>query len=223
MGNLMDVKGFNERLKESVEQANRVFAKFAEDVRTIAEGLNLDEKAKMVELSELAAGEEFCTEIGNFIVLEQLEGSTKVITKGLYLKSIEFDQSSTDYKNSDLKKICDGKIYEKFCEVFGKENIIQHEVDLTTLDGQQAYGTAECYVRPLTFDEARKYNALLVNKELPKWYWTCTAWSTADRGWARSVSVVSSSGDIDCGDCNGGGVRPFCILKSNIFVSKEDK
>lgn len=76
-------------------------------------------------------------------------------------------------------------------------------------------------VRPLTFDEARKYNDLLVNKDLPDWYWTCTAWSTEERGWGNSVAIVSPSGDFGYCNCrNGDGVRPFCILKSNIFVSK---
>ena len=203
-------------MKEVMERAKEL-------VRELEKLFEEDEKKGTVELSELAAGEEFTTEIGDFIVLEQLEGSTKVITKGLYMKDTKFDSNSADYGSSDLKKICDGKIYEKFCEVFGKENIIQHEVDLITLDGQQVYGTTECYVRPLTFDEARKYNALLVNVELPDWYWTCTAWSTADRGWGRSLAVVSPDGSVN-GNCFGSddGVRPFCILKSNIFVSKEE-
>lgn len=76
-------------------------------------------------------------------------------------------------------------------------------------------------VRPLTFDEARKYNDLLVNKDLPDWYWTCTAWSTEERGWGNSVAVVSPSGYVSLNRYYyGRGVRPFCILKSNIFVSK---
>ena len=78
--------------------------------------------------------------------------------------------------------------------------------------------------RPLTFEEARKYNELLVNKDLPDWYWTCTAWSTEERGWPYSVAVVSPGGDFNhYGYCISRGVRPFCILKSNIFVSKVEE
>lgn len=55
------------------------------------------------------------------------------------------------------------------------------------------------------------------------WYWTCTSWSTKERGWS-SVAVVSSSGYVDYYDCNFGfGVRPVCILKSNLFVSKVEE
>ena len=76
-------------------------------------------------------------------------------------------------------------------------------------------------IRPLTFDEVREYNDLLVNKELDDWWWTCTSWSTKERGWKYGIAVVSPSASIDRGYCDGdNGVRPFCILKSNIFVSK---
>lgn len=76
-------------------------------------------------------------------------------------------------------------------------------------------------VRLLTFEEAREYNDFLVKEDLGDWWWTMTPWSTEKRGWKYSLAVVSPSGYIyDC-NCNGGnGVRPVCILKSNIFVSK---
>ena len=175
---------------------------------------------KQVMLSELKAGETINTEIGTFIVLEQAEEGTKVITKDLFKEKQVFGQSP-DYKGSNVQQLCEGEIYDAFAKVFGSENIIEHEVDLITVDMQQDYGKVNCRVRPLTFDEARKYNDLLVNKELEDRYWLCTPWSTPARGWIWSVAVVSSSGYISS-DVYGNriGVRPFCILKSNIFVSK---
>lgn len=99
-----------------------------------------------------------------------------------------------------------------------------HTVDFTSVDMQKEFEPCECLIRPLTFDEMRKYNDLLVNKELDDWWWTCTSWSTEERGWKYGMSVVSPSGYIYYFDCNGyGGVRPFCILKSNIFVSKGEE
>ena len=96
-----------------------------------------------------------------------------------------------------------------------------HTVDLTSVDMQKAFEPCECLVRPLTFDEAREYNDLLVNKELNDWWWTCTPWSTTERGWKYAITVVSPSGYVDDRGCDSDyGVRPFCILKSNIFVSK---
>ena len=173
-----------------------------------------------VLLSEVKPGETINTGIGTFIVLEQTETETKVITKDLF-KSMQRFGSSPDYKGSHVQQLCEGEIYDAFAKEFGEENIIEHEVDLVTVDMQKDYGKAICRVRPITFDEARQYNELLVNKELDDWYWTCTPWSTPARGWDWSVTVVSPSGYFNYNCCNIDlGVRPFCILKSNIFVSK---
>ena len=177
-------------------------------------------KENMVLLSEVKANETFKTEIGEFIVLEHTEEGTKVITKELYRENVVFGDSC-DYATSALRKLCDDEIYKEFAAVFGAENIVEHEADLTTVDMQQDYGKVNCKVRPITFDEARKYNEALVNAELPDWYWTITPWSTPKRGWRYTLAVVASSGGVNDYDYyNGGGVRPFCILKSNIFVSK---
>ena len=173
-----------------------------------------------VLLSEVKPGETINTGIGAFIVLEQTEGETKVITKDLFKTWQEFG-SSPDYKGSHVKQLCEGEIYDAFAKEFGAENIVEHEVDLVTVDMQQDYGKVNCRVRPITFDEARQYNELLVNKELDDWYWTCTPWSTPARGWSWSVAVVSPSGRIGNDDfVVSDAVRPCCILKSNIFVSK---
>lgn len=174
-----------------------------------------------VQLPTLKPRDKFTTDIGEFIVLEQLEGKTKVITAKLFKENVRFDDSSTDYKKSELKKLCDTEILQEFEKVFETDNIVEHAADLTTLDGQKAFGTVVCKVRPLTFDEVRKYTEILSDKELPDWYWTCTAWSTKERGLEYSVAVVSPSGYVGGGSFDDHcGVRPFCILKSNIFVSK---
>ena len=40
----------------------------------------------------------------------------------------------------------------------------------------------------------------------------------------RCNTVVSPSGNFNCFNCNNGnGVRPVCILKSNLFVSKVEE
>ena len=174
----------------------------------------------LVLLSEVKVNEKFKTEIGEFIVLEHTEEGTKVITKDLFKEDVKFGHNC-DYKTSTLRELCDGEIYEAFAAVFGADNIVEHEADLTTIDMQQDYGKVNCRVRPLTFDEVRKYNEVLANPELPDWWWTITPWSTPKRGWSYTVAVVASSGDFNCNLCdNRSGVRPFCILKSNIFVSK---
>ena len=178
---------------------------------------------KNVMISELAAGSKFTTDIGRFIVLEQLEGATKVITEDLFKENVVFDDNTPDYKVAAVRNLFDTDILAEFEKVFGAGNIIEHEVDLTTVDMQKDYGEAICKVRPLTFDEVRKYNDILVNRALPDWWWTCTPWSVKERGWSYCLTVVSPAGDFCYNYCRiDFGVRPFCILKSNIFVSVEE-
>ena len=181
-----------------------------------------NQKEKVV-LKDIPVGGKFDTGIGRFIVLEQKDDSTVVITEGLYREDVKFDDDCTDYKKSSLRELCEGEILNEFSDEFGEENICTNEAGLVTVDGQEVFGKLLTKVRPLTFDEAREYNDLLVNKDLPDWYWTCTHWSTKERGWEYSVAVVSPSGGICSNNCNRSiGVRPFCILKSNIFVSCEE-
>ena len=178
---------------------------------------------KNVELATLKQGEVFKIGKHDFIVLKQREGETDVISKNLMAEDVMFDNDTRDYNNSQLKELIENEIQPVIEAAVGADNLVEHEVDLTSVDMQNEFGTCRCKVRVLTFDEARKHNDLLVNKELQDWYWTLTPWSTEKRGWNSTLAVVSPSGRIYydfC--CSSYGVRPFCILKSNIFVSKED-
>ena len=182
-----------------------------------------DQKNKVM-LKDIPVGGKFDTGIGRFIVLEQKEDCTVVITENLYREDVKFDDDCTEYRKSSLRELCEGEILNEFSDEFGGENICTNEAGLVTVDGQEVFGKLLTKVRPLTFDEVREYNDLLVNKDLPDWYWTCTPWSTKERGWEYSVAVVSPSGDILSDDYfDSFGVRPFCILKSNIFVSKVEE
>ena len=191
--------------------------------RELVRKLEEAEKDNKVQLSELQPGETFKIGEHDFIVLEQngCSGTTNVISKGFMSEDIVFDDDTKDYNNSNLKKIIEENIQPAIEAGVGVGNIIEQVVSLTSVDMQGEFKPCYCKVRPITFDEARKYNNLLVNKDLDDWWWTCTPWSTADRGWKRTITVVSPSGNVGGFNCYGSlGVRPFCILKSNIFVSK---
>ena len=175
-----------------------------------------------VELSTLKAGDVFETSFGEMIVLDNLDGKTTVITKGFVKDKLKFDHESPNFEESEISEYLSDEVLEMFEEEFGSENLVEHTTDVISVDMQQ-YGSYTGKVRLLTFDEARKYNELIVNKELNRWYWTMTPWSTAERGWKYSVTVVSPSGFVNDDGCrNLVGVRPVCILKSNIFVSKKN-
>ena len=173
-----------------------------------------------VELSTLKSGDVFETSFGEMIVLENLDGKTTVITKGFVDKERKFDVQSPNFAESEISAYLSDEVLEIFENEFGSENLVEHTTEILSVDNQK-YESYTGKIRLLTFDEARKYNELIVNKDLLGWWWTMTPWSTSERGWKYSVAVVSPSGNFNylvC-DCNL-GVRPVCILKSNIFVSK---
>lgn len=175
-----------------------------------------------VQLSDLKAGDVFETSFGEMIVLDNFEEKTLVITKGFVSDGRKFDEESPNFAESDISEYLSGEVLEMFENEFGAENIDEHITDVFSVD-MQKYDSYMGKIRLLTFDEARKYNELIVNEELPRWWWTMTPWSTEKRGWKYGVSVVSPSGRIDFIAYNrNGGVRPVCILKSNIFVSKKN-
>lgn len=182
------------------------------------------EKSSKVKLSTLKPGETFKVGEHDFIVLKQGEEVTHVISKDFMAENIKFDEDTRDYKKSNLKKVIERNIQPLIEREVGADNIIEHEVDLTSVDMQNEFGKCKCKVRPITFDEAREFNDLIVNKDLDDWYWTCTPWSVEKRGYKYSINVVRPSGGIRSNICDGRyGVRPVCILKSNIFVSKGEK
>lgn len=189
--------------------------------RELVKKLEEEEKQSKVKLSTLNPGDVFKIGEHDFIVLEQCEERTAVISKGFMAENVKFDEGSRNYKESNLKKVIENLIQPVIEKEVGSKNLIEHEVDLTSVDMQDEFGGFKCKVRPITFDEARLYNNLLVDKKLNDWWWTCTPWSTEDRGWKYSIAVVAPSGNFSRNNCNcSDGVRPFCILKSNIFVSK---
>ena len=190
--------------------------------RELVKQLEEAEKKNKVRLSELKPGETFKIGEHDFIVLDQDESSqtTKVISKGFMAEDVIFDKNTKDYNKSNIKKMIEADIQPIIEKAVGAENLIEHTVSLTSVDMQHEFENCMCKVRPMTFDEAREFNDLLVNKSLNDWGWTCTPWSTRERGCDYSIAVVSRSGSVDNdGYNNDNGVRPFRILKSHIFVS----
>lgn len=191
--------------------------------KELVELLEKQEKSCRVRLSELNPGDIFqTTGKRKYKVLEQYGDTTKIISLDLVKENVEFGDTS-DYKTSKVKKMCDTEILKDFEEEFGAENIETHTADIITADGQKL-GTVDCKIRPITFDEARGYTDITPNPCLNNWYWTLSSWSTKERGWEKALAVVSPSGDFGSSSYGGSnGVRPVCILKSNIFVSKAEE
>ena len=190
--------------------------------KELVELLEKQEESDKVALSILKRGDVFqTTGKRKYKVLEQYGDTTKIISLDLVKENVEFGDTS-DYKTSNVKELCDTEILKDFEKEFGAENVETHTADIITADGQK-FGTVDCKIRPITFDEAREYTDITPNNDLNDWYWTLSPWSTEERGWKKSITVVSPSGYI-CGNvCRSvNGVRPVCIFSSSIFESGND-
>lgn len=187
-----------------------------EQVREIAAAYN----ASSVKLSDIPEGDTFKIGKYEFVVLEHIKGAAVVILKDLLRKDTRFG-SSNNYDGSNVDQVC-CEFAEELFAVIGSENVIPHVVDLISNDGLKDYGHVERAVSLLTADQYRRYVQILDKEKLDDWWWLATPLSTPSHESDSFVLCVSPSGSINCisyddDDC---GVRPFCILKSNIFVSK---
>ena len=98
---------------------------------------------------------------------------------------------------------------------------LEHNVDLTALDGLKDHGRTKSKMSLLTLAQYQEYVKTLDEYKLDKWWWLATPWSTPKHGYETTVLCVSPRGFLYDGICvYYRGVRPFCILKSNIFVSE---
>lgn len=155
-----------------------------------------------------------------YIVLEHFsDGTTAVIRKDLLEDSMEFGDSNNDWRESNVRKYINDDYLKEIEKEFGVDNIVEHTTNLLSMDGLDDYRTCRDKVGLLDIDQYRKYRKVLGNN-MDSWWWLLTPDSTPS-GWsARCVRCV------DCGGCVGyrgcdysGSVRPFCILKSSIFIS----
>lgn len=155
-----------------------------------------------------------------FIVLKKNDDTVELLLKDILCERV-FDDNTKNFAESSIRNYLD-EFADKLAGIIGEDNIVEHTVDLTTLDGLKDYGSCECRVSLLT---SRQYadNVYTIDEfKIDKWWWLANAWSNERHNWQYSVCCVSPCGNF--GKCNycdlNFGVRPFCILKSNIFVSK---
>ena len=155
-----------------------------------------------------------------FIVLKKNEDTIELLLKDVLCERA-FDDDTKNFAESSIKEYLDN-FADILANVIGEDNIVKHTVDLTTLDGLKDYGSCECRVSLLT---SRQYadNVYTIDEfKLNKWWWLANAWSAEKHDVNYLVCCVSPDGYVSNFICNSNddGVRPFCILKSNIFVSE---
>lgn len=172
-----------------------------------------------VRLGEKPVGGTVMIGAYEFLVLEHLEGETALILKGLLEDDVPFGESNNDYRDSVVRKKLE-EFSKKLEELVGEENVIEHTVDLTSGDGLRDYGAVREKVSLLTAERYRQYVDVLDREKPGVWWWLATPHSTSRHENDQWVKCVSPSGCIDYYNYyNYRGVRPFCILNSDILVS----
>ncbi len=154
-----------------------------------------------------------------FIVLKDNGDTVELLLKDTLCDKV-FDSDCNNFAESNLRDYLED-FADKLAELVEEDNIVEHTVDLTADDGLKCYDCCDCRVSILTAQMYRE-NVYVIDKyKIDKWWWLATAYSTPKHDCKMWVKCVSPFGVIHFINCNYDyGVRPFCILKSNIFVSK---
>lgn len=173
-----------------------------------------------VKLSELTQYDHFLDEDGEEYILCKLfeNGTASVLRADLLDKKMRFGKNN-NWAESDWREYLNGEYLEVLEQKFGSENIVEHKVDLTSMDGFDDYGYTMDKVAIRTFDEFRETSkGVGLDDDLE---WLATPNQTPSRGDSIYVQGIHSNGRVDCGGCgwDDGGVRPFFLLKSSIVVS----
>ena len=186
-------------------------------VREIEQSFNFNR----IRLSEVAVGETFKIEDREFVVLEHKEGTTAIILKGLLPEMSTFGENNNFADDGCVIREKLVEFASKIGAIVGEDNLLEHSVDLTSDDGREDYGTVKAKMSILTCELYRKFVRILDKYDPKEWWWLVTPYSTPTHGDSSWIKCVSPTGGILNGNYDvNRGVRPFCILKSNIFVSK---
>lgn len=126
--------------------------------------------------------------------------------------------NSNDWRESPIRKKLNEELYQKIVAELGVDALVAIQTNLLSHDGLRDYGECEDNISLLTYDLYRNNRENI--KGIDEWWWTCTPNSTPSGDSAHFVQCVDSVGSVGCYGCVcGKGVRPFFILKSDIFVS----
>lgn len=148
------------------------------------------------------------------IVLEHRTAGTLLVTAAQINSTFG---SSNNFAVSFLREHLNGAFADDLTEGHADE-LITREIDLTAINGSKEYGSCECKVAPLTFDEIRRFHGLLPKPE--SWERSATPWSTPcvdeDDAW---VMGLSSNGNVDDYLCTSPyGSRPAFLIPSQYAV-----
>lgn len=152
-----------------------------------------------------------------FTVIQTEAERVKVIASNTIEERAFDNGNKNDFATSELREYLNGEFFARLINAGAPEEMFEEfKIDLTADDGLTNYGINRARIGLITCNE---YRALREN--IPplsdKWWWTATPDSTVnsfictlgrrDRWSATEVTAET------------GGVRPLCVLKSEVLAS----
>lgn len=151
-----------------------------------------------------------------FLCRDMETGNASILKKEP-LQKMKFSDSNNNYNGCSIDKYLCNTYLPELERKFGKDNIVEHEVDLLSLDGENDYGVIKRKVSIPTLDVYR-YNKKAIKEHINEWFWLCTPNSTPSGYGSNFVQYVISNGDVSFSWYSScGSVRPFLILKDSVF------
>ena len=155
-----------------------------------------------------------------FTVIQTAESWVKCIASECVGYGAFDAKNRNDFAASDIRAFLNGEFLQKLIEAGAPEKMFEYfNVDLTADDGLKNYGGDRVRIGLITCEEYR-----LLRGNIPalpdRWWWTATPDSPIN----SFVRSVNSGGALDHSSAYIGdsGVRPLCVLKSEILKSYLD-
>lgn len=176
----------------------------------------------LVPLNTLNIGDVFEKNEIEWFVVGKSENCVDVWRKEILEKTMIFGETN-DFRGSNVEKFLnDTYMKREAIPTFGTDNILEKEIDLTSLDGLETYGTYKTKIHLGTFDDYRNARRNGIFREGNKIsFWLDTPDSTEEGVGNSCVQFVYSCGGVGCYGCcwDEIGVRPFISLSPSILVS----
>lgn len=173
---------------------------------------------KIVKLSELKLWDKFYDPDGeSWVVTDIFDDSIEATKSHLLEKTMSFGKSN-NYAESYWREFLNNEYIKDVERKFGKENVLKHSVDLTSMDGFKDYGSVEDRVTIRTFDQYRQQASRLELEDYVELL--ATPNQTPKRSDTSYVQIVCANGSVSYNDCgwDSGSVRPVLHLRSSINV-----
>ena len=154
-----------------------------------------------------------------FIKFPYADRMVAAVARNILFRSVFGEDNNLT--TSKVLKTLQTEILPSIINAVGEENVCEFDTDLTTLDGLKPYPVLKSKISLPTLDFYRRNVELFDKYKVNSWWWLATPESSDVHSNSYWTLCVSPVGDIGDGNYNyDHGVRPFCILKSNIFVSE---